>query len=289
MEEFTQYFQSPTIQRIGIILIISIIIFTISRIIKKYIPKYIKETNSRYRLRKFINYASYFFLVLVIMLMYSSQLSGLHIFLGVAGAGVAFALQEVITSIAGFMAINFSNYFSVGDRVRFGGIKGDVIDISILRTSIMEIGDWIDGDLYNGKIVRVANSFIFKDPVYNYSGEFPFLWDEITIPIRTDCDYMYANQVFNEILNDIQGEYAKNAQIHWDKMTEKLMIEDAKVSPMVTLAFDENWITYTLRYVVDFQSRRITKDTVYKKVLEAINNSSSKIVIASTSIEVTNR
>lgn len=289
MEEFTQYFQSPTIQRIGIILIISIIIFTISRIIKKYIPKYIKETNSRYRLRKFINYASYFFLVLVIMLMYSSQLSGLHIFLGVAGAGVAFALQEVITSIAGFMAINFSNYFSVGDRVRFGGIKGDVIDISILRTSIMEIGDWIDGDLYNGKIVRVANSFIFKDPVYNYSGEFPFLWDEITIPIRTDCDYMYANQVFNEILNDIQGEYAKNAQLHWDKMTEKLMIEDAKVSPMVTLAFDENWITYTLRYVVDFQSRRITKDTVYKKVLEAINNSSSKIVIASTSIEVTNR
>lgn len=289
MEEFTQYFQSPTIQRIGIILFISIIIFTISRIIKKYIPKYIKETNSRYRLRKFINYASYFFLVLVIMLMYSSQLSGLHIFLGVAGAGVAFALQEVITSIAGFMAINFSNYFSVGDRVRFGGIKGDVIDISILRTSIMEIGDWIDGDLYNGKIVRVANSFIFKDPVYNYSGEFPFLWDEITIPIRTDCDYMYANQVFNEILNDIQGEYAKNAQLHWDKMTEKLMIEDAKVSPMVTLAFDENWITYTLRYVVDFQSRRITKDTVYKKVLEAINNSSSKIVIASTSIEVTNR
>ena len=289
MEEFTQYFQSPTIQRIGIILFISIIIFTISRIIKKYIPKYIKETNSRYRLRKFINYASYTFLIIVIMLMYSSQLSGLHIFLGVAGAGVAFALQEVITSIAGFMAINFSNYFSVGDRVRFGGIKGDVIDISILRTSIMEIGDWIDGDLYNGKIVRIANSFVFKDPVYNYSGEFPFLWDEITIPIRTDCDYVYANKVFNEILNDIQGEYAKNAQVHWDKMTEKLMIEDAKVSPMVTLAFDENWITYTLRYVVDFQSRRVTKDTVYKKVLEAINNSSNKIKIASTSIEVSNR
>jgi small-conductance mechanosensitive channel len=58
-----------------------------------------------------------------------------------------------------------------GDRVQLGGIKGDVMDIGVLRT-IMETGQWVDGDLYNGRIVLIANSYVFKEPVFNYSGTF---------------------------------------------------------------------------------------------------------------------
>ena len=63
-----------------------------------------------------------------------------------------------------------------GDRVLLGGIRGDVIDISLLRTTLMELGEWVKGDQYNGRIVRVANSFVFKEAVLNYSADFPFLW-----------------------------------------------------------------------------------------------------------------
>jgi small-conductance mechanosensitive channel len=91
------------------------------------------------------------------------------------GAGIAFAHQEIIVSIAGCIAITFGRYYKVGDRILLGGVKGDVIDISVLRTTIMECGSWVDGDLYNGRVVGLANSFLFKDPVYNYSGDFLFL------------------------------------------------------------------------------------------------------------------
>ena len=167
-----------------------------------------------------------------------------------------------------------------------GGIKGDVVDIGVLRTSLMQIGDWVNGDLYNGKIVRISNSFIFKEPVYNYSGDFPFLWDEVTIPIRTESDYSYAEDQFNRILDDVQGAYAQAAQLDWDKMTEKMLIEDAQVSPMVTMSFDQNWITYTLRYVVDYKKRRSTKNLIFHKALEMINDSKGKIRIATTASEV---
>jgi small-conductance mechanosensitive channel len=60
-----------------------------------------------------------------------------------------------------------------GDRVQLGGIKGDVMDIGVLRTTIMET-EWVDGDLYNGRIVLIA-SYVFKEPVFNYSGDFPFM------------------------------------------------------------------------------------------------------------------
>jgi small-conductance mechanosensitive channel len=80
----------------------------------------------------------------------------------------------VIASVAGWMAVSFGGFYKVGDRVELGGIKGDVIDIGILRTTIMQIGEWVSSDQYNGRIVRVANSFVFKEPVFNYSAEFPF-------------------------------------------------------------------------------------------------------------------
>jgi small-conductance mechanosensitive channel len=223
----------------------------------------------------------------VILVTFSAKLSGITVFLGVAGAGIAFALQEIIVSAAGFLAINFSKFYSVGDRVMLGGIKGDVIDIGLLRTSLMQVGDWVNGDQYNGKMVRVANSFIFKEPVYNYSGEFPFLWDEVVIPLKTESDYHWAKEEFLKILNEVQGPYAQEAEKHWQKMTERMMIEDARVKPMVHVSFDQNWISFTLRYVVDYKLRRSTKDQIFTKCLDMIRASEGRLIIASAAIEIT--
>ena len=96
--------------------------------------------------------------------MFSDKLGGFTVAFGVAGAGIAFALQEVIASVAGWVAISVGNFYSPGDRVQVGGIRGDVIDVSILRTTLMEVGEWVAADLYTGRIVRVANSSVFKTP-----------------------------------------------------------------------------------------------------------------------------
>ena len=94
---------------------------------------------------------------LVIGTVLSSGLGGLTVAIGAASAGVAFALKEVIVSIAGGIAISFGVFYEIGDRVQLGGIQGDVIDIGVVRTTIMKMGQWIKADLYNGRIVRVAN------------------------------------------------------------------------------------------------------------------------------------
>lgn len=286
MEQILDFLQSPTGQQFILITVIIMAIWFVSLLIKRIVPRYIAETSARYRTRKFISFFSYFLIIITILIVYSNQLSGLSIFLGIAGAGIAFALQEIIASIAGFIVIHSANFYKVGDRVLLGGIKGDVIDIGILRTSIMEIGAWVDGDLYNGRMVRVANSFVLKEPVYNYSGDFPFLWDEIIIPIKTSGDFQWAKDEFYKILSNIQGDYAIGAKEHWIKMTEKLMIEKAAVEPMVQMKFDENWISLSLRYVVDYKARRGTKDKIYTAILNLINNSNGRVEIATTAMEI---
>lgn len=65
------------------------------------------------------------------------------------------------------------------------------------------------------------------------------------------------------------------------------MVEDAKVDPFVLMIFDENWITFTLRYVVDYKSRGATKDEIYKKALKTIKNSRGKLEVASAAFEIT--
>ena len=250
----------PTIIKLVISVIGIIVIVLLIRVIEKITRRYIKDKNTRYRSRKVLSFFGYVAAIFFILSVFGNRLGGLHIVLGMAGAGIAFSLQEVIASIAGWFAISFANFFKTGDRVQLGGIKGDVIDIGILRTTIMEVGEWVQGDQYNGRVVRVANSFVFKEPVYNYSGDFPFLWDEISIPIRYNSNDTAVRELLLTVAREVVGEYTRIADQSWNDMVRKFLIEDAQTAPMIMMTADENWMTYSLRYVVDFKSRRSTKD-----------------------------
>ena len=287
MNQILAIFDNPIFVNIASVFLLFVVVYLIIKVLQKTAFKLVKDNSAKYRFKKLISFLGYLIFIIGVIFIFNAKLSGLGTALGVAGAGIAFALQEVIVSVAGYIAVFTSHFYRVGDRVKLGGIKGDVIDIGILRTTLMEIGDWVNGDLYNGKMVRVANSFVFKEPVYNYSGDFPFLWDEITIPIKTKGDYKYAKEIFSEILKDEVGDFADSSQKAWDNMIGKYDIENARVQPMITMVFDQNWITFTLRYVVDFKSRRSTKSNLSDKILTAINSSKGKIEVASAAIEIT--
>ena len=285
--ELNEILNHPIFTKTASVFLLFLIVYIIVKLLQKATFKIAKDNSSKYKFKKLINFVGYVLFVFGILFIFNTKLSGIGTALGVAGAGIAFALQEVIVSIAGYVTVFTSNFYKVGDRVKLGGIKGDVIDIGLLRTTLMEIGDWVNGDLYNGKMVRVANSFVFKEPVYNYSGDFPFLWDEITIPIKTEGDYKYAKEIFTKILEEEVGAFAETSQIYWDKMIGNYSIENARVKPMISMTFDENWITLTLRYVVDYKARRGTKSILYDKVLTAIKASQGKIEVASAAFEIT--
>ena len=278
---------NPVFTKTASIFFLFVAVYIIVKILQKATFKIARDNSSKYKFKKMINFLGYLLFIFGMLYIFNTKLSGIGTALGVAGAGIAFALQEVIVSVAGYVTVFTSNLYKVGDRVKLGGIKGDVIDIGLLRTTLMEIGDWVNGDLYNGKMVRVANSFVFKEPVYNYSGDFPFLWDEMTIPIKTEGNYQYAKEIFERILEEEVGAFADTSQVAWDKMIGTYSIENARVKPMVSMAFDENWITFTLRYVVDYKSRRGTKSILYDKILTAIKQSEGKIEVGSAAFEIT--
>lgn len=160
------------------------------------------------------------------------------------------------------------------------------MDIGVLRTTIMETGQWVDGDLYNGRIVMIANSYVFKEPVFNYSGDFPFLWDEIKIPIQYGSDYDLATTILNEIGNDVLGELPLDSKKDWHHLQQTYRLEDAQTEPMVSVIANDNWVEFTLRYVVHFKKRRVTKTSLFLAVLKRMEASNGAIKFASATFQL---
>ncbi len=283
---FDEFLNNPDLRRIVYVFVGIVAILIIAKTVKMQSVKYVSENKNKYRTKKFISLISYVIIIILISIVYSGRLGNITVIIGVTGAGIAFALQEVIASIAGWIAIMSNNFYRTGDRVQLGGIMGDVIDIGVLRTTVMETGQWINGDLYNGRIVFIANSFVFKEPVYNYSGDFPFLWDEIKFPIRYGSDYELTRNLILQKAKDVVGEFAEKTKSSWEKMVKKYMIEDAITEPMVTLVTNDNWVEFTLRYVVDFKKRRTTKDKLYTEILKAIESTEGRVRFASATNEL---
>ena len=156
----------------------------------------------------------------------------------------------------------------------------------MLRTTLMEVGEWVSADLYTGRIVRVANSFVFKEPVFNYSGDFPFLWDEITLPVRYGSDWTLARSMLKRVVDEILVEYSEKVKESWLTMVREYRVEEANIEPMITLRATDNWIEFTVRYVVDYRKRRFTKDYLFTRILEEIDKSENKIRLASATFEI---
>ncbi len=184
LNSLDQWLTDPAVQKLVASLVGLIIIGFVVQLLHRAVTHRIQQTDTRHRVRRLINLAGFLLIAFVV----AEEKGHLTIAVGVATAAVAFSLQEVIASVAGWVEISFGRFYQVGDRVELGGIVGDVIDVGVLRTTLFELGQWIGGDQHNGRIVRVANSLVFKDPVFNYSADFPFLRGEITVPVKYGSD-----------------------------------------------------------------------------------------------------
>lgn len=276
----------PLFFRIAAFIFFAIFLYvSTKKILNRFYPV-LQEQNKWYSVKKLVMNTISFIIFLIFIFTFSDRFEGFYTTLGLAGAGITFALREVIVSIAGWIAILFGDFFKVGDRILLGGIKGDVVDIGIFRTTLMEIGDWVNGDQYNGRIVRVANSFIFTSPVYNYSADFHFVWDEIHIPIRFGSDFKLARKILSNVADEVVGEISAQAKESWYNMRRNFKLEDAKLEHQIFMVFDDNWIELSLRYIVDIKTRRITKDELFTRLLEEIEKHEDSIELASETYEI---
>lgn len=215
--------------------------------------------------------------------------------LGLVSAGLAFALQQVITALAGYFVILRGDTFNVGDRIAIGGVRGDVIKLGFIKTTVMEMGQppsvkgadpavWVNSRQYTGRIITVSNGTIFEEPVYNYSRDFPYIWEEIVIPVSYHDDRGRAEEILLETARAHALATAEMGAEALDEMRDRYAVADADLEPRVYYRITDNWLELSLRFVVDHRGVRGVKDVMSRRIIDAFDEAG--IGIASATYEI---
>lgn len=226
-------------------------------------------------IRQFANLVSAGLLVFLILSIWFDDPSKLATALGLISAGLAFALQKVVTSIAGYFVIIRSRVFVVGERITMFNVRGDVIALGFLKTTLMEMGDplraapgmWVAGRQYTGRIVTITNDKIFEEPVFNATREFPFIWDEITVPITYATDRARAEAILVAAAERHTAIYQNQAQSHRAMMNQKYHLDLETLAPRVFLRITDNWLELSLRFIVEDHQSREVRDAIAREIL----------------------
>jgi small-conductance mechanosensitive channel len=244
------------------------------------------DRKERYRRQKISNTFALIFVVLAATLLWARNLQHTSTFLGLIGAGLAVALREPLLSIAGRVAIFAGRMYGVGDRIQIEQMSGDVIDVGTFYTRMMEIGNWVGGDQPSGRIVQFSNSNIFGKPIYNYTQNFSYIWDEIKIPITYASNVESVKRIMLDAGRAYTEEFLKEAQADLEQMQRFFLVPTVDLKPAIFLKVTDNWVELTLRYIVDPKKRRVAStflyDAVFKKIREL-----GDVQIASSTMDIT--
>jgi small-conductance mechanosensitive channel len=261
-------------------------------IIRAVVPH---DTGAAFWSRQFISIAALVLTVVALISVWFNNPTQATTVVGLFSAGLAFALQRVVTSIAGYVLILRGAMFNVGDRIKMGGVRGDVVRIGFVETTIMEMGQvpaeqeekpgmWVEARQYSGRMVSVSNAQIFDEPVYNYTRDFPYLWEEMRLPISYKDDRVRAEQI---LLNAAELHALKDKEVPAEAMRElqrRYFMKGAGLEPRVYWRITDNWVELALRFVVEIEGIREVKDRMSRYILEEFDK--ARIGIASGTYEI---
>src|SRR4051812_29145428 len=207
-------------------------------------------------------------------------------FLGLVGAGAAIALREPLLSIAARISIFAGHMYTAGDRVQLNQITGDVIHVSFFYTRMMEVGNWISGDQATGRVVQFSNSMIYGTPIFNYTRDFHYIWDEIKLPVTYDTNIKEVSNILLAAGKKYTSEFLKDAGKELEEMRKYFLVPSVELEPAVFLKVTSNWVELALRYVVDPKKRRSASNFIYTDILEKLQEHDD-ITIASETMDLT--
>ena len=215
--------------------------------------------------------------------------------LGLVAAGLAFAMQRVVTSLAGYFVILRGNNFTVGDRITMGGVRGDVVRLGFIQTTIMEMGQppavqgadpavWVQSRQYTGRLVTVSNDSIFEDPVFNYTREFPYLWEELRIPITYTADRDRAEAILLEAARRHGADSREASRAALSELGRRFFVDTPELVPVVYYRITDNWLELTVRFLTTVRGVRDVKDAMSRDILTELDEAG--IGIASATYDI---
>jgi len=195
-------------------------------------------------------------------------------FLGLFTAGLAIALKDPLTNLAGWLFILFRKPFVVGDRIQIGQHAGDVIDIRLFQFTILEIGNWVEADQSTGRLIHLPNGKVFQEAQANYSTGFEYIWNEIPLQVTFESNWQKAKSILIEIINKHAEVLSANAEKEIFEASKNYMIYYKTLTPIVYTKVKDSGVQLTVRYLCNPRKRRGSENDIWEDIMIAFNQHS---------------
>jgi small-conductance mechanosensitive channel len=197
-----------------------------------------------------------------------TQTNSIGTYFGLASAGIAIALKDLLINLAAWLFIVVRKPFSVGERIEINGQSGDVIDQRLFQFTLMEIGNWVEADQSTGRMVHVPNGAVFSHPIANFSSGFKYIWNEIHVLLTFESDYKRAKGLFLDLAEHQSLQHSKGMDEALKIASKKYMIFYNNLTPIVYTDVKESGINLSIRYLCEPQQRRTSKQAIWEGILD---------------------
>lgn len=236
-------------------------------VIVRIIHKRVEDTKKYYKIRRSITYV-YFSIVIIILLTIWTEGNSFTTYLGLASAGLAIALKDLLINIAAWVFIMIKKPFIVGDRVEIQGHSGDVIDQRLFQFTLMEIGEWVHNDQSTGRMIHIPNSSVFSSPLANFTSGFKYIWNEVHVLLTFESNHKKAKEMFLKIAQEHSVKETEDLKKEMRDASKKYMIYYSVLTPIVYTDVKDSGVMLSLRYLIKPHDKRTTVEGIWEEILE---------------------
>ena len=260
----------PFLKKLTVSLFLIALIFLISKITSRVVYMQTQAQGERYNLLRVIRFLAIVFSSIVVISFLFQNLYAAAVSFGLISLVLGFALQAPITSFIAWIYLVFRRTYLVGDRIQIKGLRGDVVSISYLDTSILECnGDYLGNDRSSGRVVKFPNSLVLREEVINYSGpDIPFIWNEIPVQIAYTSDLQFVEEcLLSAAIRDFEESYPQLANL-----------KNKQWKPAVYLRINTfAWMEAVVSYPVKPKDATERRNRILKYALPLLNKEPDKV------------
>ena len=242
-------------------------LWVLHKLILALVYRRVHDPWSRYRWRKSLTYVFMAAGIVIVGRMWFAGVQALATFFGLLSAGLAIALKEPVSNLAGWAFIMWRRPFEVGDRVQIGAHAGDVIDLGVFQFTLNEIGAWVQADQSTGRIIHVPNGKVFTDPVANYNKGFRYIWNEVPVVVTFESDWRKAKHILGKIALKHAEHLTAQAEQELLAASQQYLINYRKLTPIVYTNVVDFGVQLTIRYLIEPRKRRGTEHAIWEDIL----------------------
>jgi small-conductance mechanosensitive channel len=260
------------LQSAMLILLVVFAVYLGNRLVDHFFVSLAVERTRLHTLRGVIRFAVQALGLSVILLIVFGVPNQMSTILGLAGAGLTVACKDFIMGFIGWFLLMGRNGLRVGDWVEIDGVVGEVVEIGLLRTVLLETGNWTDSGHPTGRKVAFVNSYAIEGHFFNFSTTGQWLWDEVEILVPSSQNpYPIIDSIQKMITEQTKANVAA-AEQEWQRSTSRYKAQPVSAAPAVSLRPTSSGIEVHVRYITRAGERHAMKTRLYQALVELLHS-----------------